>query len=694
MRVLALVATLAAAASSAAGAFQLRSDDHRLTPLDLTTLPRVSSAVVSPTGAHAVHAVSVQGNSTLYLSSVADPLGHEPYAIRSGPSEGHFWLSDSELAFLDPADQTLKVLALDLSLAPSAIAVSSAEPIVSFPIEVGDLTYHAGSGTLAFTAWVWPDGDLTAVAEHDARFADRGDDGLVYDDLFVRHWDTWRGPKQSQIFHVDLNRANKSSSAKGRWRSSGHFRAPINGTGLGSPSPDALSSFALSATHLLLSAKDPHLSPATHTRRPIYLVPLHEHLGEDIRELTAGGKGATANVRFSPDASRAAWLEMAIDGYEADRNRLVIYELSSGKRHEFAQGWDTARTAFEWIDDDNVLLVASENASSRLYTLPVPRKPTEDDLARQPSTVYATHSASSPVVVRPPVAHAKTQVVFTRSSMSSPPESFIITLPSSHATLVEARPITNFTAAQMAPKRLETPESFTFTGAEGHAVQGWAVKPAGGVDKGKTYPLAFLIHGGPQGAWEDAWSSRWNPQVFASQGYFVVAINPTGSTSFGQAFTDAIAGDWGGRPFRDLLAGHAYALDTWPEIDRERTVALGASYGGYMINWIRASSPPPWPLAVFRGQPLTPSPTPSTVARSEGHNDQFGFKALVCHDGIFSTTDAYYTTEELYFVKASSDSCDPDLRSAWTGADSPSLRLGQRENLGKTPWEDRALYEK
>ncbi|KAG8776315.1 hypothetical protein FRC16_004554, partial [Serendipita sp. 398] len=149
-------------------------------------------------------------------------------------------------------------------------------------------------------------------------------------------------------------------------------------------------------------------------------------------------------------------------------------------------------------------------------------------------------------------------------------------------------------------------EEIWFAGAQDIQVHGFVLKPKGWVEgKKKKYPAVFLIHGGPQGAWEDSWSTRWNPNVFSQQGYFTVFINPTGSTTYGQNFTDAITEDWGGKPFVDLQLGWKYILDTYPEIDPQRTAAAGASWGGFAINWI------------------------------QGHPEyDFGFKALVCHDGV------------------------------------------------------------
>jgi len=169
---------------------------------------------------------------------------------------------------------------------------------------------------------------------------------------------------------------------------------------------------------------------------------------------------------------------------------------------------------------------------------------------------------------------------------------------------------------------LRSPEDFYFEGAEGKQVHGFVVKPHGWKegDEKKKWPGLLFIHGGPQGVWDDRWSTRWNPNVFAHQGYFVVAINPTGSTTFGQDFTDAITKDWGGKPFVDLQKGWKYALDKYPEIDPDRAVAAGASWGGYAINWI------------------------------QGHPEyEFNFKALVCHDGVFDATYNGYSTDELFF---------------------------------------------
>jgi dipeptidyl aminopeptidase/acylaminoacyl peptidase len=181
---------------------------------------------------------------------------------------------------------------------------------------------------------------------------------------------------------------------------------------------------------------------------------------------------------------------------------------------------------------------------------------------------------------------------------------------------VPATPVTRINAARVAAARMGEPEPFTFTGAHGDVVHGWLVRPAG-FDQTKRYPLAFLIHGGPQGSFGNHFHYRWNPQVYAGAGYAAVMIDFHGSTGYGQAFTDSINRDWGGAPYEDLMKGLDHVLERHPFLDGSRVAALGASYGGYMINWIA------------------------------GHTERF--RCLVNHDGVFDERSMYFETEELWF---------------------------------------------
>jgi dipeptidyl aminopeptidase/acylaminoacyl peptidase len=204
-------------------------------------------------------------------------------------------------------------------------------------------------------------------------------------------------------------------------------------------------------------------------------------------------------------------------------------------------------------------------------------------------------------------------LVFTRLSARAPNEIYKLTIGNK-----EAEQLTHLNDAVLSQVSMQPVESFWFTGAEGAKVQGFIVKPPN-FDEKKKYPVKFLIHGGPQGQWGDEWSFRWNAELFAADGYVVIMINPRGSTGYGQEFIDGINGDWGGKPFVDLMNGLDYAERTYTFIDKDRECALGASYGGYMINWIL------------------------------GHTTRF--KCLVSHDGMYNTESAYGSTEELWFAE-------------------------------------------
>jgi dipeptidyl aminopeptidase/acylaminoacyl peptidase len=209
-------------------------------------------------------------------------------------------------------------------------------------------------------------------------------------------------------------------------------------------------------------------------------------------------------------------------------------------------------------------------------------------------------------------------LVFVRSTAQRPAELYKIAVKRGSAVTPAVEPValTRHNDPLLAELKLAPAEGFSFAGAGGDSVSGWLIKPPG-FDPKKSYPVVFLIHGGPQGAWHDEWHNRWNYQMFAAAGYAVVAINPRGSTGYGQKFTDQISRDWTGRVYEDLMRGLDHALKTYPFLDSSRIAAAGGSYGGFMVNWIA------------------------------GHTDRF--RALVSHAGVFDLTSKYGTTEELWF---------------------------------------------
>jgi dipeptidyl aminopeptidase/acylaminoacyl peptidase len=327
---------------------------------------------------------------------------------------------------------------------------------------------------------------------------------------------------------------------------------------------------------------------------------------------------------------------------------LTLYDLKTGKRTDLTEGFDHWVGTFVWTPDSKTIAFSAEHEGHALvYAL--------DAASAQTSRRALVAGFNDDLAVAP---DGKT-LVFTRMSLTAPTEIYASSVAGEgcpamngnvdagkeSCSLNKDRAVSHLNDSLLAQVSMAKIESFTFKGAHGDEVEGFLVKPPN-FDASKKYPVKFLIHGGPQGAWGDDWSYRWNPQLFASPtsgssnsttsiGYVVIMINFHGSTGYGQKFIDAINGDWGGAPFEDLMKGLDYAEEHYAFIDRTRECALGASYGGYAINWIL------------------------------GHTDRF--KCLVSHDGMFNAESAWGTTEELWF-------------NTW--------------EFKGTPYDNRASYEK
>src|SRR5438105_8912981 len=321
--------------------------------------------------------------------------------------------------------------------------------------------------------------------------------------------------------------------------------------------------------------------------------------------------GADTTPLYSPDGKYLAWRSQARAGFEADKWRLSVQNRQSGKTEDVTANIDSSVGSFDWSSDSSqIVFTAEEQGSHRLFWVTSTAQPGLRSIKGS-----NTWSADD-LVCR------NGRVWFSKASIRAPTE--IGQLKSDKVDVVtgQARElgfvdVTHMNDALLSQIDMQPLESFTFKGANNDDVQGFMVKPPG-FDHNKKYPLKFLIHGGPQGAWGNEWTYRWNAELFAATGnYVVVMINFHGSTGYGQNFTDSISGDWGGKPYVDLMKGLDYVEKTYPFIDKNREAALGASYGGYMANWLL------------------------------GHTNRF--KCIVSHDGMFNAESAYGTTEELWF---------------------------------------------
>ena len=450
----------------------------------------------------------------------------------------------------------------------------------------------------------------------------RNHTGTLYDSTFVRHWDAYVDTTRNSLWYgVFTLDEEHGTEANGRWVLSELVNA-LADSELEAPIPPhgGDDGYDISTDSIVFVAQDPHLNPAFHTKCDFYHVAVPDFAVKPSappRIVQAKGfKGAASSPAISPDGKSAAFLQMVNDGYEADKNRVLLVQdlgAESTAVELFASddgrgAWDTSPSKIAWSADGlHLYLIAEHEGKGLLYDASL------DAVVRNLPPQMLTHSSHTSSVV--PLSTDK--LLLAGDSLVDNSVWTVLEVAGGFAVPTVISSNSDHGAAFGLSHR--NVSEMWFTGAKGRRVQAWVLKPSKAPAAGDKLPLAMLIHGGPQGAWADAWSTRWNLAVFAEQGYMVVAPNPTGSTSFGQAFTDAINNNWGGDPYEDVVACFEHVASTiGDEVDMDRAVALGASYGGYMVNWI------------------------------QGHDLGRKFKALVCHDGVFSTEFAI-AQEEQYF---------------------------------------------
>ena len=463
----------------------------------------------------------------------------------------------------------------------------------------------------------------------------------IFTHLMFRHWNHYWDGKYSHLFIIPAACAtvpelNNYVACVGRDLTPGAHDVPpfsLGGQDQYQFSPDG--------KEVAYSSNVDEMQ-ATSTNSDIFIVPV---TGGTPKKITTN-PGSDSTPLYSPDGKWIAYRAQLRGGYESDRFRLMLFERATGKITDVAPNFDRWVDSMSWSPDSKTIYFTAENeGQAPIYRLEIDpsRFPQEWQRSEfvQPMAIEEGFNDS------PVVTPDGKMIVFDRMSVQFPNEIFVRPIDNlglTHGlkggnggdvdTVHMAAQLTHLNSSILSQIQMQPLESYWFTGALKDKVQGFVVKPPN-FDPNKKYPVKFLIHGGPQGAWGDDWSYRWNPELFAANGYVVVMVNFHGSTGYGQKFIDAINGNWGGPPFQDLMLGLDYAEKTYPNIDKDRECALGASYGGYAINWI------------------------------EGHSARF--KCLVSHDGMFNTESAYGTTEELWF-------------NEW--------------EFKGTPWTDREMYRK
>jgi dipeptidyl aminopeptidase/acylaminoacyl peptidase len=407
----------------------------------------------------------------------------------------------------------------------------------------------------------------------------------AYDELMFRHWSDWEDGKRSHVFVWSPSSPEPIDLMAGMDVDAPTH--PFGGAEELAISPDG--------KVVVFAAKSVGREAAWSTNVDLWQVAADGK--SKPQPLTADNAAWDGNPSFSPDGKQLAWLAMARPVFEADRTRIVVMDRATKKKRTLTEQWDRSPGELSWSQDGKTLFTSADHLGNHaLFAVDV-RSGAERLLVGK-----GTNQGPQPAGAR---------IVFARDTLHLPVELF-----SAAADGSDLRAITAVNAERVASIDWQDYEQFTFTGAGGDTVSGYVVKPRGWV-AGKKFPVAMLIHGGPQGSLGDHFHYRWNPMPYAGAGYGVVFIDFHGSTGYGQAFTDAIRGDWGGAPYEDLMKGLDAALAKYPWLDGNKACALGASYGGYMINWIN------------------------------GHTDRF--KCLVAHASNLDERFAYYDTEELWF---------------------------------------------
>jgi dipeptidyl aminopeptidase/acylaminoacyl peptidase len=493
--------------------------------------------------------------------------------------------------------------------------------VTSISTEASGGTWSPDGKSILFVSSVWPDcNDDACNKQKDDEKAKSKVKAKIFTQLMFRHWTSYFDGKYSHLFLVSADGGVTRDLTPGA-----HDVPPFS---LGGQDQYSFSSDSKEVAY----TSNIDEVQATSTNSDIWIVPV---AGGTPKKITTN-PGSDSTPLYSPDGKYIAYRSQLRGGYESDRFRLMLYERATGKIIDVIPNFDRWVDSMAWSPDSRTIYFTAENeGEAPIYEVTV----------REHAWAELVAGFNDSPTITP---DGKT-VIFDRMSLAAPNEIYtasvarqsagcvvsvgpVYTLPD--CQLSKAHHITWMNDFLLSQIQMQPLESYWFNGALKDKVQGFVVKPPN-FDPNKKYPVKYLIHGGPEGAWGDDWSYRWNPELFAANGYVVVMVNFHGSTGYGQKFIDAINGNWGGPPYQDLMLGLDYAEQHYPYIDKDRECALGASYGGYAINWI------------------------------EGHSTRF--KCLVSHDGMFNTVSAYGTTEELWF-------------NEW--------------EFKGTPWTNRALYDK
>jgi len=591
---------------------------------DMMALKRIAEPVPSPDGkwvAFAAQDVDLEANkktSHIWLVPLAGGEAKKISDDPAGEDRPRFSPDGKRLIYTSAKDGSSQIWIADFDTDGGAL--SNAHKLTSISTEADGAIWSPDGKNILFLSTVYPDcpDDACNKQREDERAKSKVQ-ASIFTRLFYRHWNNYTQFKRSHLFVIAAEGGTPHDITPGD-----HEVPPFNlgGQDMYAISPDG-QEVAYTSNHDEVEAIS--------TNNDIFIVPI---TGGEAKKISTS-PGSDDTPLYSPDGKYIAWRMQKRAGFESDKFNLVIYDRKSGEIKNLTENFDRWAGSYVWASDSKIIyFAAEEEGQAPIFQVDV----------RGTGVFEMVVGHNDDLSITP---DGKT-LLFTRMSVKAPNEIYGISVADIHPQKISAglrndetllnpwmgKQLSHLNDAVLAQVSMQPLEPFMFTGAEKTRVEGFILKPPD-FDPGKKYPVKFIIHGGPQTMWGDSWSYRWNFELFAANGYVLVLINPRGSTGYGQKFIDEISGDWGGKPYQDLMLGLDYAERTYPFIDKNRECALGASYGGYMVNWIM------------------------------GHTNRF--KCIVSHDGMFNTESAYGSTEELWF-------------NEW--------------EFRGTPWTNRGLYRK